>query len=118
MKKRVLILLVVILAISTSASAQLRNKEYNLFYLDTIRSGQVYRFPSGMAFRNDTLFIDVSAPITTVGVKREKDTINAFSYILLKSFKEQTTHATDTTKKIQPKETPKASAAKRTNKKR
>lgn len=65
--------------------AQTRNKTYDLYYNDETKN-KYYFYPSGLGFRNDTLFIELSSPINVVAIRREKD--SAFRVILLKPFRQ------------------------------
>lgn len=105
--KKSLLLLLLSVSFMVGAQAQKLNKLYDLYYIDN--NGKTL-FTTGVGFRNDTLFIDLSAPINVVAVRKEGDT--TYATILLRPFREMKFNALkkpainvkkDTTQKSKPK---------------
>lgn len=80
-----IVTILLLLGIVNLTHAQVHNRTYDLYYNDETKN-KYYFYPSGLGFRNDTLFIELSSPINVVAIRREKD--SAFRVILLKPFRE------------------------------
>jgi len=83
MKKLVLVLSLLIGA--HLSQAQFRNKVYPLYYTND-KFTQV--FPTGLYFRNDTLFIDLSALANVLAIQNEGDSVRRI--INLVTYREKT----------------------------